>query len=222
MRVLATGATGVLGRCLVPLLRADGHHVAAPGRHDLDLADARAVLSAVIGMEGVVHLATRIPPRERMGDAAAWAENDALRSRASRLLVDAALAAGSDVYVQPTVALIYPPGPVDETTPLGEVPDDLRSALVAEREAGRATAGGCRGVVLRLGRLYGPATGAGHRDPEAEATLHVADAGHALQAALSAPAGIYNVVDDGESVANRRFKEATGWRPASGGRQPRQ
>jgi hypothetical protein len=32
-------------------------------------------------------------------------------------------------------------------------------------------------------------------------------------AALTVPSGIYNVCRDGERVSNRRFAEATGWRP---------
>jgi hypothetical protein len=45
----------------------------------------------------------------------AWRENDRLRAEASRVLVDAAIAAGAALYVQPTVTFVYPPqGPVDD------------------------------------------------------------------------------------------------------------
>jgi hypothetical protein len=46
------------------------------------------------------------------------------------------------------------------------------------------------------------------------ATLAIGDAGRAIVAALQAPAGIYNVVRDGERVSNARFKKATGWSPS--------
>jgi len=46
------------------------------------------------------------------------------------------------------------------------------------------------------------------------ATLHVNDAARALLAALTLPAGIYNVCRSGERVSNRRFAEAAGWGPA--------
>ena len=75
----------------------------------------------------------------------------------SRILVDAALAAGVAVYVQPTVTFVYPPeGPVSEETPIPDVSAILRSALVAERETDRFAQRGRRGIVLRLGLLDGP------------------------------------------------------------------
>jgi hypothetical protein len=70
---------------------------------------------------------------EQLSDPDAWRENDRLRADASRMLVDAAIAAGAAVYVQPTVAFVYPPdGPVSEDTPVGEVPPILRSALASD------------------------------------------------------------------------------------------
>ena len=218
MRVFVTGASGVLGRALLPLLEAAGHDVRAPGQHELDLFDAASVSEAVSGADAVYHLATRIPPREQRRDPAAWRENDRLRADAARLLVDAALAAGADVYVQPSVTFFYPAdAEVDEDAPLREVPPHLESALAGEREAGRFARAGKRGVVLRLGSLDGPGTEYETPDPGASATLHIDDAGRALLAALDAPSGIYNVVRNGERVSNERFKRATGWRPA----QPR-
>lgn len=215
MRVVVTGGTGVLGRAVLPLLAAAGHQVTAPGRADLDLFDPAAVNQAVAGAGTVLHLATRIPPREHAADAAAWAANDRLRTDATRLLVDAAIAARCGVFVMPTVTFVYPDtgGPVDESTPLGEVPANLRSGLAAERETGRFTAAGGRGVVLRLGLLYGPGTGSQQPNPVYRATLHVGDAGAALVAALTVPPGIYNVTDGSGPVSSGRFAAATGWRP---------
>ena len=214
MRVLVTGGSGVLGRALLPLLEAARHDVRAPSRHDLDLFDARAVGEAVADADAVYHLATRIPPPGLQHDAEAWRENDRLRVAASRLLVDAALAAKTSVYVQPTVAFVYPAGgEVDEDTPLQQVPPYLESALAAEREAARFAASGRRGIVLRLGLLDGPRTGNEEPNPSFGATLNVEDAGRALLAALEAASGVYNVVRDGERVSNARFKRASGWRP---------
>lgn len=213
MRVFVTGGSGVLGRAVLPRLAAAGHSPVAPGSRELDLFDPAAVAAALAGAGAVMHLATRIPPVERMGVPEAWAENDRLRSEASRLLVDAALAAGAETYVQPTITFVYPPGPADEETPLAEVDARLRSALVAEAEAMRFAASGRRGVVLRLGLLYGPGTGSDEPDPVLGATLHADDAGEALVAALALPSGVYNVVEDGGPVSAARFKAATGWRP---------
>jgi nucleoside-diphosphate-sugar epimerase len=213
MILFLTGGSGVLGKALAPLTGAAGHTVRAPSHRELDLFDPAAVARAVSGADAVLHLATRIPPRERFEQPEAWEENDRLRTEAARLLVDAALAAGVATFVQPTVAFVYPQdAPADEDTPVGEVAPNLRSALVAEQEAARFAAAGRRGVVLRLGLLDGPGTGHGPLYGVYGTTLHVADAAAALLAALSVPSGIYNVCRDGERISNERFKRAVGWR----------
>lgn len=152
---------------------------------------------------------------DQLDDPAAWRDNDHLRADASRILVDAALAAGVGVYVQPTVTFVYPAeGPVSEDTSISDVSAILRSALIAERETDRFAHSGRRGVVLRLGLLDGPGTG--HEAPVRSlgATIHVADAARALLAALTLPSGIYNVCRDDERVSNRRFRRAAGWHPS--------
>jgi nucleoside-diphosphate-sugar epimerase len=198
MRLLVTGGTGVLGRALRPLAEAAGQEVAVPGREELDLFDPSAVADAVRDVDGVLHLATRIRPVEQISELDAWRENDRLRADASRILVDAAIAAGAAVYVQPTVAFVYPPdGPVSEDTPVSEVVPLLRSALAAEQQTERFARAGGRGVVLRFGLLDGPGTGSYPPLSDFGATLHVSDAGRALLSALSLPSGIYNVCRDG-------------------------
>ncbi len=214
MRLLVTGGTGVLGRALAPLAEAAGHELAMPSRDELDLFDPSAVAQAARDVDGVLHLATRIRPVELLSDPNAWRENDRLRADASRNLVDAAIATGAAVYVQPTVAFVYPPdGPVSEDTPVGEVTPLLDSALAAEQQAERFGRAGGRGVVLRLGLLDGPGTGEYPPLADFGATLHVSDAGRALLAALSLPTGIYNVCRDGERVSNERFTRAAGCHP---------
>ena len=214
MRVLVTGGSGVLGRATIPLLRANGHEVDAPTPTQLDLFDQVAVTRTVGGTGAILHLATRIPSRERAGEREAWRENDRLRAEASRLLVDAALAAETEAYVQPSVTFLYPTeGMADEETPLRDVPEHLRSAVAAEAETARFAAAGRRGIVLRFGLLDGPGTGNELPDPRYGATLDVVDAGHALVAALALPNGAYNVCRDDERVSNERFKRVSGWRP---------
>jgi nucleoside-diphosphate-sugar epimerase len=212
-KLLVTGGTGVLGRALRPLAEAAGHEVAMPGREELDLFDPPAVADAVRDVDAVLHLATRVRPVELLSDPEAWRENDRLRTDASRILVDAAIESGVSVYVQPTVAFVYPAeGVVSEETPLDDIPPLLHSALDAEREAERFARAGGRGVVLRLGLLDRPGTGEYPPLAGYGATLHVSDAGHALLAALSLPSGIYNVCRDGERVSPERFRRASGWR----------
>jgi nucleoside-diphosphate-sugar epimerase len=214
MRLLITGGTGVLGRALRPLAEDAGHELEMPGHEELDLFDPAAVADAVRDVDGVLHLATRIRSVEQLTDADAWRENDRLRADGSRILVDAAIAAGAEVYVQPTVAFVYPAnGPVSEDTPVRDVSPLLRSALIAEQQAERFARAGGRGVVLRLGLLDGPGTGEYPPLVGLGATLHVSDAGRALLAALSLPSGVYNVCRGGERVSSERFTQAAGWHP---------
>jgi nucleoside-diphosphate-sugar epimerase len=214
MRLLATGGTGVLGRALRPLAEEAGHELAMPGRQELDLFDPSAVADAVRDVDGVLHLATRIRALDQISDPEAWRENDRLRAEASRILVDAAIAAGAAVYVQPTVTFVYAPdGPTSEDTPIGDVLPILRSALAAEQQAERFARAGGRGVVLRFGLLDGPGTGLDQPMRDFGATLHVHDAGRAMLSALSLPSGIYNVCRDGERVSAKHFTRAAGWSP---------
>jgi nucleoside-diphosphate-sugar epimerase len=213
MRLLVTGGTGALGRAFVPAAEAAGHEVTAPRHSELDLFDRAAVTAALADADAAVHLATRIRSLDRLDDPPAWKENDRLRAEASRILVDAALANGTQAYVQPTVTFGYPAGaPATEDTPFTDVSEILRSAVEAERQTARFADAGRRGVVLRFGLLDGPNTGNDEPIPALGATLHVADAADALLAALALPSGIYNVCRDGERVSNQRFQEATGWR----------
>ena len=214
MRLFVTGGSSVLGRALRPLAGLAGHELSARGRDELDLLDAGAVAAAVAGCDAIVHLATRIPPLEVPGAAAAWLASDRLRTQAAGILVDAGLAAGVDAYVQPSVALVYPPdAPADEDTPLGALAPALRSCLEAERQAARFARDGGRAIVLRLGLLDGPGCGEASANERFGATLHVSDAADALLRALTAPSGIYNVCRDGERISNERFRRATGWHP---------
>ena len=214
MRLLITGGTGVLGRALRPLAEAAGHELATPAHEELDLFDPAAVADALQDVEGVLHLATRIRTLDRISDLAAWRENDRLRADASRILVEAAIAAGASVYVQPTVTFVYPPDdPCSEDTPVGEVLPILRSALAAEEQTERFARAGGRGVVLRFGLLDGPGTWFDQPMGDFGATLHVSDAGRALLAALSLPSGVYNVCREGERVSSERFAQAAGWHP---------
>lgn len=185
-----------------------------PAREELDLFDSAAVAHAVRDADAVLHLATRIPSADQFADPEVWRANDLLRTDAARILAEAAITGGVSVYVQPTVAFVYPPdGPVSEDTQLGDVPPGLHSALVAEQQAERFARAGGRGVVLRMGLLDGPGTGEYPQMADYGATLHVSDAGRALLSALSVPSGIYNVCRDGERVSNERFALVAGWRP---------
>jgi nucleoside-diphosphate-sugar epimerase len=232
MKLLVTGATGVLGRDAVPGLVAAGHDVVAATRdhHDrdrvptdarpirLDLFDPIAVREAVRDVDGVVHLATAIPPLARMHRRRAWAANDRLRAEATGVLVDAAIASGTELFVFPSISFTYADGGdawLDEEAPIDPPFGATESALVAERHVQRLTRAGGRGVVLRLARLYGPGRASEEQIAQARAgrnvvvgsgdnhvsSLHRHDAGRAIAAAIDVPAGVYNVAEDRPTTA---------------------
>src|SRR5262245_55642342 len=123
MRILVTGATGVIGRRLVSLLCDAGHDVTAAVRSrasaarlsrqgaavvEVDLFDRSAVQRAVAGHDAVVNLATHIPKPSQILLPWAWTENDRLRRVASAAIVDACLASDVSRFIQESFAPVYP------------------------------------------------------------------------------------------------------------------
>lgn len=75
-RILVTGAGGMLGRDLVPVLRGHGHEVMAAGRADLDITSAAACAEVVGDVDVVINAAayTAVDAAES-DEAAAFAIN---------------------------------------------------------------------------------------------------------------------------------------------------
>ena len=180
----------------------------------VDVFDAAAVKDAVATHDVVVNLTTHIPRAAKAALPGAWAENDRIRTEVSRNLVDAALAAGASRYVQESITFGYADAGdrwIAEDHPyVGSV---YASVEAAEANAHRFTAssGGGAGVVLRFGMFYdseshttrdlvkGVAAGRLFLPGAAGAYASFVatdDAAAAVVAALAAPAGTYNVVDD--------------------------
>lgn len=173
MRIFITGATGVVGRRLVPMLRARGDDVTAVVRPQaraaalvqagarpiaVDLFDARAVRDAMLGHDAVVNLATHMPSTARMLLPGAWRENDRLRKIASARLVDTALALDIPRFVQESFAPAYADHGdawIGEDEPLAPA-RQARTVVDAERSVARFIAAGRAGVVLRFAAFYGP------------------------------------------------------------------
>ena len=172
MKIFITGATGVIGRRLIPILSNAGHEVTAglrsrasasrlegqPAIVEVDLFDQRALERTIGGHDAVVNLATRIPPPSRIFLPWAWRENDRLRRVASAAIVDACLATGVPRVIQESFAPVYPDRGdqwIDETTPIEPVRYN-RSVADAEASANRFSQQGGTGIVVRFGAFYGP------------------------------------------------------------------
>ena len=178
MRVFVAGATGVLGRQLLPLLAAHGHQVVGMARHasaevrsspnvelvTADALDPSAVASAVrrAAPDGIVNLLTAIPAElntRRMAEE--FQLTNRLRTEGTRSLLAAAAANGVQRVLGEGLAYAYDPdgsGPADEDQPLWrDPPPEFAPVLKAliELEQQTREAGG---LVLRVGHLYGPGT----------------------------------------------------------------
>jgi 2-alkyl-3-oxoalkanoate reductase len=182
MRVFVAGATGAIGRRLVPMLVEAGHDVTGMTRSEdkldalraagcepviCDALDADAARDAVAAAapDVVVHQLTAIPraidPR-RMADD--FAPTNRLRREGTRHLVDAALAAGARRVVAQSVAFAYAPHGAwvksedDELYVDGPAPFDTTIGALHALETAVRGAEGLEGVVLRYGYFYGPGT----------------------------------------------------------------
>ena len=180
---------------------------------ELDLFDRAAVHAAVADHQVVCNLATAIPVGDRASQPSAWDANDRIRRVGSRNLADAALAAGASRYVQESIVFVYADGGdrlLDESAEIAAT-GVTGAALVAEGEAARFAEQGGAGVALRFGQFYGFDSGHTVRAIEAamagrpvelgaesayRSSITTDDAASAVVAALDAPSGVYNVVDD--------------------------
>jgi nucleoside-diphosphate-sugar epimerase len=177
MNVFITGATGVIGRRVIPILRREGHTVTAALHSErsrprlahtgvtavvANLFDHDGLARSLRGHDAVINLATHIPRSSlQMFLPGAWRENDRLRRDASAALADACLASGVTRLVQESFAPVYPDSGeawIDEPTPLRPVRYN-RTVADAEASAARFQETGRTAVVLRFGCFYGPDSG---------------------------------------------------------------
>ena len=182
MKVFLAGATGVIGRRLLPRLIGAGHEVTAMTRREeravtlreagavsaiCDVFDAAALRAAVEGArpEVVVHELTDLPPNldaRKMEEQLAG--NDRIRTEGTRNLVAAAVAAGARRIVAQSIAFAYAPtgqGLKREQDALwDDAPWPWSRSVAALRELDEAVTktAGIEGIVLRYGFFYGPGT----------------------------------------------------------------
>ena len=173
MKVFVAGATGVVGRRLIPLLVGAGASVSAVARSTskaaqlrqqgatpvrVDLFDAAAVNEAVAGHDAVINVATKISLGLRALLPGAFKENARIRTEASENLASAAINARARTFIQESFAPTYPDRGdewIDESVPI-QPTSYVRSVLDAESAAAEFTKSGGTGIVLRFSLFYGP------------------------------------------------------------------
>jgi nucleoside-diphosphate-sugar epimerase len=189
MKVFVAGATGALGKQLVPLLVAKGHDVVGMTRTEAksdqlrgvgaqpvvaDALDANEVGRAVGEAEPdvIVHQLTAIPPKINMRRfEREFALTNRLRTEGTDHLLSAGRAAGVKRFVAQSNASLYARtgGPVKrEDAPLDDDPaPEMRQGVAALRHLEAAVTGAqwTDGVVLRYGWFYGPGTSIGLDPP---------------------------------------------------------
>ncbi len=183
MKIFIAGATGAVGKRLVPLLDANGHEVVgttrSPGRVSdlralgaepvvLDVLDAEAVGRAVseAGPDVVVHQATALSGLTGMRNLdEAFEETNRLRTTGTDNLLAAAKAAGAGKFVAQSFAG-WPyakegSAVKDEAAPLDPSPPESAAqtmAAIRHLEDTVVSAKPIEGIALRYGGFYGPGT----------------------------------------------------------------
>ena len=192
MRILLAGATGVIGRRIIPLLREAGHDVAGLTRSESNVAtiqamdaepfvcdvfDAERIRDVVIAFapDLVMHQLTDLPD-DVAANSRGGGANARIRREGTRNLLAAAAGASVERFLAQSVAWT--------------IPGD-GGAAVEEMEQMVLAAGG---VVLRYGQFYGP--GSYHpTEPPPPPRVHLDTAATRTVASLDAPPGMLTITD---------------------------
>jgi len=232
MKIFLAGATGAIGRRLVPLLlnarhyvigttrsstKADGLRAAGVEPVVIDVFDAPALSAAVLEAHPdiVVHQLTDLPPGLDPSQMTEGTQRNArMRSQGTQNLVAAALGAGVRRLVTQSIAWMYAPGkePHSEDDALDIGAGGTRAitvAGVATLERLTISSPPIDGVVLRYGHLYGPGTGTNTAEAPA---VHVdAAAWAAVLAIEKARRGVYNVAEPSGYLSTEKAQRQLGF-----------
>jgi nucleoside-diphosphate-sugar epimerase len=231
--VFLAGASGAIGRSLVPQLVAAGYVVFGTTRqpqraHELEKSGARPIVLDVFDRPRLVQALRDVQPGIVMNQltdlpatlagplsAAALKSNARLRELGTRNLIHAALAAGARRIISQSVAWIYAPGsmPHTEEDPLDAgagASAAITNPSVIALEQMTLSSPPLEGVVLRYGRFYGPGTW--NTAQNSPAPVHVDAAARAALLAIEAKhVGIYNIAEEKGLVATDKARRELSW-----------
>jgi nucleoside-diphosphate-sugar epimerase len=195
VRIFLAGASGVIGRRLVPLLVGAGHEVAgttrSPEKVDLvrelgarpvvvDVYDAEGLRAAVVDFapDLVMHQLTDLPDDAAEIPARA-VDNRRIRDEGTANLIAAARAAEAERFLAQSIAWLPASG----------------GGATRERHESQVLAYDGVGVVLRYGQLYGPGTYYESEPPDPPRVQIDAAACRTAQL-LEAPSGVIEILDE--------------------------
>ena len=235
MRVFLAGATGVIGRRLIPQLLLAGHNVTGASRSakstaqlavpgltmvDVDVFDCEALMATIqaASPEVIIDQLTDLRGMnpERMDENIV--RNARLRRDGTANLVRAAVAGGVRRMIAQSIAWAYAPTdyPHTEEDALDTSATGLRKTTVdgvLALENAVLHRPGIDGVVLRYGQLYGESSGV--TLPNGSCPVHVDAAAHAaLLATTEGLPGAYNIAEANRSVSSQKAIDILGWNPA--------
>ncbi|MGE7870841.1 NAD-dependent epimerase/dehydratase family protein [Bacillus paramycoides] len=223
MKIFVAGATGVIGRNLLPMLINEGHTVYAMIRSDSQKESLKnlgvlPVIADVFNRKEVFSVLKETLPDvviHQLTALSTWnlEDNARIRIEGTRNLVNAAKNVGVKKIIAQSISWAYESGDklATETDPLdfyAPMPRQVTINGIAKLE--ETVSELPEAVILRYGTLYGPGTWYAEngvfanqvRNNEIIATdgmssfIHVEDAARAAVLALDWPSGIVNIVDD--------------------------
>jgi 2-alkyl-3-oxoalkanoate reductase len=178
VRVFVAGASGAIGRPLLPKLVQAGHEVTGTTRSEeraegiraagaraavVDVFDTKALNAAVAesGAEAVIHQLTALPDRLNFRDPHLYDATNRVRSEGTRNLLAAARAVGARRFVSQSIAFMYASvggmTKSEDDPVMTDAPGPFGSGLRTLNEMERLVLD-ADGLVLRYGFFYGPGT----------------------------------------------------------------
>jgi len=236
MKIFLAGATGAIGKRLVPLLiesgfqvigttrtqsRAEGLRAAGAEPIVVNAFDRASLVRAVLAAhpDVVMQQLTDLPPGLDPSQMIEGTRRNArIRSEGTKNLVAAALEAGVSRFIAQSIAWMYAAGPEPhaEDDALDVDAQGTRAITVtgvATLEHFVLASPPIDGIVLRYGHLYGPGTGTDA--PGEPPSLHVdAAAAAALVAIEKGRVGIYNIAEANSNISTEKARSELGFEAA--------